>query len=110
MIWQILAIALGAPAASTGIGLLWAAYRRHHPPPDPEPYMTRRITTHRCPGPCDTGMRRSGQYLCPDCWRSLPADAQTALYRRDSRALARYRELNAQLGAAVPLAQIHISP
>ncbi|MEC3995053.1 hypothetical protein VSR01_16530 [Actinacidiphila sp. DG2A-62] len=49
-------------------------------------------------------------YLCPACWRQLPAAARDALDRRDGQAFARLRELRASLAAGVPLADISITP
>lgn len=54
--------------------------------------------------------RRAGQYLCRACWFRIPGPARSALNQRDSRAMARLRELHAQLAAGVPLDQIQVNP
>lgn len=59
--------------------------------------------------PACRAQRRPGQYLCPTCWATLPAPARRVLSRRDSRALARLRELHNQLEQGVPLGEITIS-
>jgi hypothetical protein len=63
----------------------------------------------RCPS-CRTAARRRRHYVCGSCWWSLPAHTRTRLNRRDSRAAARLIELHRQLAAAVPLAEIEVSP
>ncbi|MGW6210975.1 hypothetical protein [Streptomyces sp. NPDC055109] len=49
-------------------------------------------------------------YLCPTCWKQLPAHTRRALNRRDSQAFARLRELHRQVDASVPLAEIQVTP
>ncbi|MEV0114651.1 hypothetical protein AB0H77_15565 [Streptomyces sp. NPDC050844] len=49
-------------------------------------------------------------YLCGNCWSQLPAAARRALNRKDSRAIARLRELHTQLDAGVPLSEIQVTP
>lgn len=51
-----------------------------------------------------------GRYLCPVCWRLLPAPARKALARRDGHAHARLRQLHDQLDARIPLAEITVAP
>jgi hypothetical protein len=66
--------------------------------------------TPTCPS-CRTRSRRPGQYLCPACWGQLPRPTQRALTRRGDRslALARLRQLHAQLANGVPLDEIRIT-
>jgi hypothetical protein len=52
----------------------------------------------------------TGKYLCPGCWSALPGPARRSLNRRDSKAMARLRELHRQLAARVPLDEIHVTP
>ncbi|MFF7142302.1 hypothetical protein ACFZB5_13770 [Streptomyces nodosus] len=54
-------------------------------------------------------MRGPGKYLCLGCWSTLPLAARRLLNRRDSRALARLRQLHTQLDAGTPLADIRIT-
>lgn len=63
--------------------------------------------------PCLTRCGRQrvpGRYLCPACWRKIPGASRRALNQRDSRAMARLRELHSQLVAGVPLGKIEVSP
>ena len=53
--------------------------------------------------------RRAGQYLCPPCWRQLPADTRTALHLRDADTLTRLRALLDAINAGTPLAAITIA-
>ncbi|MFD5697487.1 hypothetical protein [Streptomyces lasiicapitis] len=66
--------------------------------------------TAYCPNPLCHSPRLPGQYLCLNCWRQLPAPARDALSRRGRRAMARVRELHAQLEARVPLSEIKVRP
>jgi hypothetical protein len=61
----------------------------------------------RCPA-CKAKRRYPNQYLCPDCWFTLPDSTQRALKRRDRRAGARLIELHHQLADNVPLCEIRI--
>lgn len=61
-----------------------------------------------CPA-CCTRRREAGKYLCPPCWRALPAAARRALGRHDGQAFARARELHRQLAAGVLLSRIQIT-
>ncbi|WP_326729011.1 hypothetical protein [Streptomyces phaeochromogenes] len=49
-------------------------------------------------------------YLCAGCWAALTAETRRSLNRRDSKALARLRELHQQIDAGVPLAEIGVTP
>ncbi|KUN37737.1 hypothetical protein AQJ30_15755 [Streptomyces longwoodensis] len=68
------------------------------------------MTTYPCPNPACDGRRRTGQYLCWDCWDALPAPARTQLSRRDPAARARLQLLYRQLQAGVPPQRIQIEP
>ncbi len=59
----------------------------------------------KCRGP-----RRPGQYLCRADWYRIPSHTRQLLNRRDSKAMARLRELHDQLTADVPLAEIEVTP
>ncbi|MEW2570472.1 hypothetical protein [Streptomyces sp. NPDC047070] len=72
--------------------------------------MTRRNGAGTLTCPADDRPRRTGQYLCPGCWFTLPAAARTALNRRDDQAVPRLQELLDQLGHGVPLDRIEITP
>jgi hypothetical protein len=48
-------------------------------------------------------------YLCPACWGQLPALARRALNQRDSKAIARLRELHHQIDAGVPLGEVRVT-
>lgn len=50
------------------------------------------------------------RYLCLNCWEMLPPVTRRSLGRRDTRALARLRELHRQLDAHLPLPEILVSP
>ncbi|WP_405924893.1 hypothetical protein [Streptomyces sp. NBC_00035] len=63
----------------------------------------------RCPG-CPSGVKGPGKYLCFGCWNTLPTAARRLLNRRDSRAMARLRELYDQITTGVPLHEIEVSP
>lgn len=65
-------------------------------------------TPSRCPA-CHTGARRSGQYLCRNCWFTLTDATRRLLDRRDSRAFTRLRSLYRQLDRGVPLAEIRVT-
>jgi hypothetical protein len=67
------------------------------------------MTTTPCLG-CRTRPKPPGQYLCRTCWSKIPGPARSALNRRDTRAMARLRELHNQLTADVPLGQIQVTP
>ncbi|MGA5506850.1 hypothetical protein [Streptomyces umbrinus] len=54
--------------------------------------------------------RRPGQYLCRADWYRLPSHTRQLLNRRDSKALARLRELHDQLTSGIPLAEIEVTP
>lgn len=49
-------------------------------------------------------------YLCGNCWGRLSAATRRALNRKDSRAVARLRELHQQLDAGIPLEEIQVTP
>lgn len=59
--------------------------------------------------PCCPRTRAPGQYLCPTCWRALPAATRRLLSIRDNRAFARLRQLHGQIAAHTPLADIEVS-
>ncbi|MBM9621003.1 hypothetical protein ACFQ60_22535 [Streptomyces zhihengii] len=63
-------------------------------------------------GPCPScaAPKSPGKYVCLDCWQALPAVTRRRLSRRDAQAMARLRELHRQLGCAVPLHKITVSP
>lgn len=64
------------------------------------------------PTPCRScrGPRPPRMYLCGNCWGRLSAATRRALNRKDSRAVARLRELHNQLDAGVPLTEIQVTP
>jgi hypothetical protein len=49
-------------------------------------------------------------YLCWSCWGQLPPAARRALNRRDSRSVARLRELHQQLEGGRALTEIQVTP
>ena len=53
--------------------------------------------------------RQPGHYLCGSCWGRLPLAVRRALCKRDALALARLRQLHAQLDADTPLSEIGVS-
>ncbi|MER7477354.1 hypothetical protein ABTX60_06825 [Streptomyces sp. NPDC126510] len=76
-----------------------------------------RLRTHRerspvsalnCPSPDCNAQRRTGQYLCWDCWDALPAPTRRALSIRDDLATARVQILHRELAAGVPPQEIRI--
>ncbi|WP_203596252.1 hypothetical protein [Actinomadura bangladeshensis] len=56
------------------------------------------------------GEKNPRHYLCPGCWRQLPAVTQRRLYRKDRAAFRRLADLHEQLRNNVPLAEIEVSP
>lgn len=77
----------------------------------------RRLRTHRdnspmsalnCPSPDCDAQRRTGQYLCWNCWDALPAPTRRALSIRDDLARARLQVLHRELAAGVPPHEIEI--
>ena len=67
------------------------------------------VPTTPCPSSCGR-QKPCGRYLCNACWRQLPAETKELLYLRDRNAIARFRNLLAQLADAVPLSQIRVTP
>lgn len=61
-----------------------------------------------CPNPACSAFRRTGQYLCWDCWDALSGTARRALSIRDDLAIARLQTLHRQLADGVPPQQIEI--
>lgn len=61
----------------------------------------------RCPA-CPR-IKDDGHYLCGPCWHQLPAAARKSLYKRDTLAGVRLRELHAQIEADVPLSEIAVT-
>lgn len=55
------------------------------------------------------GPRQPGHYLCGTCWGRLSIAVRRALCKRDSLALARLRQLHAQIDAGSPLSEIGVS-
>jgi hypothetical protein len=53
--------------------------------------------------------RQPGHYLCSSCWGQLPLPVRRALCKRDALALARLRQLHAQLDAGMELSEIGVS-
>lgn len=49
-------------------------------------------------------------YLCRACWFSLSRSARTRLNQRDSKALARLRQMRDQIAAGVPLGKVQVLP
>lgn len=49
-------------------------------------------------------------YLCRACWFSLSRSARTRLNRRDTKALARLRQMRDQIAAGVPLGKVQVLP
>jgi hypothetical protein len=79
--------------------------------------LLRRLRTHRdnkhmsalsCPNPACEAKRRTGQYLCWNCWDTLPHPTRRALSIRDDLAIARLQILHRELGAGVPPHEIEI--
>ncbi|WP_019061761.1 hypothetical protein [Streptomyces prunicolor] len=79
--------------------------------------LVRRLRTHRdnkhmtalnCPNPVCEAKRRTGQYLCWDCWDTLPRPTRLALGSRDDIAIARLQILHRELAAGVPPHEIEI--
>lgn len=66
------------------------------------------MTALTCPTPDCAGSRRTGQYLCWDCWDALPGPARRALSLRDNLAIARLQLLHRQLADGVPPHEIEI--
>lgn len=65
----------------------------------------------RCPG-CPSGVKETGEYLCLDCWSTLPRETRIALNRRDSKGMAwaRLLDLHGQIRNGVPLDQVQVTP
>ncbi|MEU2265011.1 hypothetical protein ABZ568_00855 [Streptomyces olindensis] len=61
-----------------------------------------------CPSPDCNAQRRTGQYLCWDCWDALPTLTRRALSIRDDLARARLQILHRQLAAGAPPHEIEI--
>jgi hypothetical protein len=49
-------------------------------------------------------------YLCRNCWTQLSPATRRALNRHDGRAVARLRELHAQIDGGRALADIEVTP
>ncbi|MFE3149116.1 hypothetical protein ACFXJ6_21080 [Streptomyces sp. NPDC059218] len=60
-----------------------------------------------CPG-CGSP-RKLGQYLCWDCWDTLPNTARDKLAIRDHLAVARAQLLRQRLAENIPLHEIEIN-
>jgi hypothetical protein len=63
-----------------------------------------KLTCPACPR-----TRNRGHYLCPTCWRTLPAITRGRLALSDPHAFRRLRELHGQIAEHVPLAIIRVS-
>lgn len=60
---------------------------------------------------CACGLSKDAdKYLCRACWFSLSRSARQRLNQRDSKALARLRQMRDQIAAGVPLGKVQVLP